>query len=150
MRYKMNGLKNNKGLTLIEVLASIVILSIVIISFVALFPQMSLFNEKTEENLDAISIAKEVLVEMKSTKYTTIGRDIRIDSSVLAVNPGLSSDDTLVLSGEHREKYIEISIDKGETKYKGSGLNRHKMQINVYEKNRKQSPLSTVYGFTLH
>lgn len=142
----LNRLKNNNGFTLIEVLASIVILSIVIVSFVALFPQMSLFNEKTKENLDAITIAKDVLVKMKSTKFT----DIETGPSLLPVDQALSNDEILVLSGEYREKYIEISIDKEETKYKGSGLNRHIMQIKIYETAGSQSPLSTIYGFTLH
>ena len=59
------SIKNEQGLTLIEVLASIVLLSIVIVFFLSLFPQIINFNKSTEENLQAAATAKEVRVLVK-------------------------------------------------------------------------------------
>jgi prepilin-type N-terminal cleavage/methylation domain-containing protein len=50
---------NQSGLTLVEVLAALVILGIVFISIMAVFPQMSLVNEKTETKLDTMNLARE-------------------------------------------------------------------------------------------
>lgn len=59
-RFIMN---NQKGLTLIEVIASIAILSIILLSFMKFFPQMGLLNNKNEEKQLAINEAKSQLVE---------------------------------------------------------------------------------------
>ena len=63
--------KNNtqKGLTLVEVLAALVILGIVFIGIMTVFPQMSLFNEKTETKLDTMNLAREEMTKLTSVKY---------------------------------------------------------------------------------
>ncbi|MEH7417112.1 type II secretion system protein [Neobacillus drentensis] len=64
----MEILKNEKGLTLIEVVVSIVILSIVLISLMSIFPQMSLLNNQNEQKTQAINTAKEVLINWKESQ----------------------------------------------------------------------------------
>ncbi|WP_033542316.1 PulJ/GspJ family protein [Planococcus sp. CAU13] len=49
---------NEKGLTLVEVLAAIVILGILFVGIMTIFPQMTLFNEKTEAKLDTMNLAR--------------------------------------------------------------------------------------------
>lgn len=63
--------KNNtqKGLTLVEVLAALVILGIVFIGIMTVFPQMSLFNEKTETKLDTMNLAREEMAKLTSITY---------------------------------------------------------------------------------
>jgi prepilin-type N-terminal cleavage/methylation domain-containing protein len=58
--------KCEEGLTLIEVLASLVILGIVFIGFMNIFPQMTVFNQKTETKLNTMNLAKQEIVEIKS------------------------------------------------------------------------------------
>jgi prepilin-type N-terminal cleavage/methylation domain-containing protein len=58
-----------KGLTLIEVLAAMVILGIVFIGIMTVFPQMSLFNEKTETKLDTMNLAREEMAKLTSITY---------------------------------------------------------------------------------
>lgn len=58
-------LKNEKGFTLVEILAALTILGIVFISFMTIFPQMSNLNERTETKLQTMNIAKSELVELK-------------------------------------------------------------------------------------
>ena len=60
-----HNLKNNSGFTLIEILASVVLLTVVLSMFLSIFPQMANMNNRTGDNLDAANVGKEVLVKMK-------------------------------------------------------------------------------------
>ncbi|WEG17382.1 prepilin-type N-terminal cleavage/methylation domain-containing protein [Alkalihalophilus pseudofirmus] len=64
---------NNNGLTLIEVLASMVILSIVIISFMTFFSQSMMFSNKVEDRLTAVNLAEKVLVDVRTAKSIELG-----------------------------------------------------------------------------
>jgi len=57
--------KNERGFTLVEILASLTILGIVFISFMTIFPQMSNFNAKTEAKLETLNLAKKELLVWK-------------------------------------------------------------------------------------
>jgi type II secretory pathway pseudopilin PulG len=57
----MGFLKNEKGITLLEVLLSITILSIIFISFMSFFPQMGFMNKQNEDKTQAVNIAKQIL-----------------------------------------------------------------------------------------
>ncbi|MBS4194840.1 type IV pilus modification PilV family protein [Lederbergia citri] len=61
----MKNVFNDKGLTLIELLASIAILSIVIVSFLHFFSQAMLFSGKAEDRMTSINIAEKVLQSVK-------------------------------------------------------------------------------------
>ena len=60
-----HNLKNNSGFTLIEILASVVLLTVVLSMFLSIFPQMANMNNSTGDNLDAANVGKELLVKMK-------------------------------------------------------------------------------------
>ncbi|MDQ6599832.1 PulJ/GspJ family protein [Bacillus salipaludis] len=62
----MNLIRNEKGLTLIEILVSITILSIIFLSIMRFFPQMGLMNKQNQDKTQAISTAKQVLVQWKN------------------------------------------------------------------------------------
>ena len=55
----MKKLKLQQGLTLVEVLAALVILGIVFVGIMTVFPQMTLFNNKTEAKLDTMNLARQ-------------------------------------------------------------------------------------------
>lgn len=59
-------LRNEKGFTLVEILAALTILGIVFISFMTIFPQMSNMNERTETKLITMNLAKKELRELKN------------------------------------------------------------------------------------
>jgi prepilin-type N-terminal cleavage/methylation domain-containing protein len=59
----MEILKNEKGVTLVEVLAAITLLSIVLVSMLSMFPQMRMVNNHNEDKAEAINIAKEILID---------------------------------------------------------------------------------------
>ncbi|WP_185959559.1 type II secretion system protein [Planococcus salinarum] len=58
---------NEKGLTLVEVLAALVILGILFVGIMTIFPQMTLFNEKTEAKLDTMNLARQEMAKISDT-----------------------------------------------------------------------------------
>lgn len=63
-------MRNEKGLTLIEVLASMVLLSIIVIAFVQVSGYTSLADNKSDRKAEAYRIAENELNELR-TLYTT-------------------------------------------------------------------------------
>jgi prepilin-type N-terminal cleavage/methylation domain-containing protein len=59
----MKLIKNEKGVTLIEVLAAVVILSIVLGSIMNFFPQMGFMNKGNGDKSQAINISKQDLIK---------------------------------------------------------------------------------------
>lgn len=57
---------NEKGMTLVEILAALVILGIVFVSFMTIFPQMTNFNDRTETKLETMNLAKQELNELEN------------------------------------------------------------------------------------
>lgn len=68
-RLRVNN--NERGLTLVEILASLVILGIVFVGFMTVFPQMTNFNEKTKTKLLAMNEARILLSDFKEEKDYT-------------------------------------------------------------------------------
>lgn len=60
-------MKNEEGLSLVEVLAALLILGIVFVGFMTIFPQMNLFNQRTESKLITMNLAKQELANLKET-----------------------------------------------------------------------------------
>lgn len=58
-----NKIFNEEGVTLLELLASLVILTLIGFTFVSFFTQSMLFTERTEDNLDYININQQLLNE---------------------------------------------------------------------------------------
>jgi type II secretory pathway pseudopilin PulG len=63
----MKFIRNEKGITLIEVLVSIVLLSITFLSVMSFFPQMGLMNNQNQDKARAINLAKEVLINWQDS-----------------------------------------------------------------------------------
>jgi len=62
-------LQNEKGLTLVEILAAIVILAIVLVSFSSFFLQSAKHTKYNNEKLTAVQIAEEVIADVRSEEY---------------------------------------------------------------------------------
>src|SRR5581483_8216393 len=65
-RCEMKLVKNEKGLTLLEVLISIVILSIILVSFMGIFPQMGMMNQQNSNKEQAVNTAKRLLISWEN------------------------------------------------------------------------------------
>jgi prepilin-type N-terminal cleavage/methylation domain-containing protein len=81
--HKKNSLKKQEGLTLVEVLVSLVLVSIVLISFFVFFSQTTLFSGKNEEKLVAFHLASKTL-SIVENKY----RNTTMASNNLSLNCG--------------------------------------------------------------
>jgi len=89
--------KSQKGLTLIEVLVSIVLLAIILTSFIGLFTQSTLFTKKNEQKLDTMQTAQKIIniVEVDLTKQDLLDNSI-IDASGNVLNkPKILTDEDI-------------------------------------------------------
>jgi len=68
---------NERGLTLVEILASLVILGIVFVGFMTVFPQMTNFNEKTGSKLETMNLARSKLDEIKDEGIPAVCKEIK-------------------------------------------------------------------------
>jgi prepilin-type N-terminal cleavage/methylation domain-containing protein len=55
--------KNEKGVTLVELLAAMMILSVILLSIVQFFPQIGRMNQHNDVKTKGLNLAKEVLVQ---------------------------------------------------------------------------------------
>ena len=84
-KIKKGKLIDETGLTLIEILAALVILGIVFIGFMLIFPQMTIFNEKTETKLKTMNIAKQEMADIQSNLFTGPINDTEAESVIESV-----------------------------------------------------------------
>lgn len=88
---------NNKGLTLVEIIATVALIGIVFVGVMSVFPQMSLFNEKTFTKLDTMNLARQEISEMKALSFTGTPVEIRqqlITDPVMAYLPNPAFNET--------------------------------------------------------
>lgn len=149
----MNLNKCQKGLTLIEVVASIVILSIVLILAISIFSQMVKTNSNSKENLETASIGKEILVEMKKIKFTSIhnkpiseiNKTFPIKVTSIEANT-IQNIEYLSLIGTYQyfnnDYGITIHISK---EIEENTKNYRRMKINI--KNSRNNISSTIHGY---
>ena len=137
------GTVNENGLTLIEVLASIVILSIVIISFLSLFSQITHSNQSTEYNLQAASIAKElsVLVKDEEINFTTP----LVPSFINGTRTVSNTDSEIIIKGSYKEFPVEITIRKDPNINKEGLIDLFQMKISI--KNAQLNEVGYTYGY---
>ncbi|WP_394119729.1 prepilin-type N-terminal cleavage/methylation domain-containing protein [Planococcus donghaensis] len=109
---------NDKGLTLVEVLAAVVILGILFVGIMSIFPQMTLFNAKTETKLDTMNLARQEMAELMMSGNKNIDGTIRFDvkfiwSNVLATgsNDPLSQDQSILKEAMLARDYNHITTD---------------------------------------
>lgn len=128
---------NEKGLTLIEVLASIVLLSIVIVSFLSLFPQITNFNDSTEKNLQAAAVAKEIRVLVKEEAMIPHPQKFTFTNE----RNGPSSE-VYMYKGQHNSFQVLLEVD--ENPYRNT---QHLYKFKVIILNDENHQLSITYGF---
>lgn len=64
----LKQLKNNNGLTLVEILAALVLLSIVLVTFMTFFTQSAKFTANNHETLTAVQVAEDIVGKIRNTK----------------------------------------------------------------------------------
>lgn len=94
--------KNEAGLTLVEVLASIVILSLIIVTFLAFFINSARTTEISSDNLDANFIAQEYMEEIYNIVTHNPQSLESIRSGILAIETLSSTSQTTYTINESR------------------------------------------------
>ncbi|WP_301108368.1 type II secretion system protein [Sporosarcina sp.] len=70
---------NEKGMTLVEILAALTILGIVFVGFMTIFPQMNTMNNRTEAKLETMNMAKQELVKLRDSPNSLFNLDLEIN-----------------------------------------------------------------------
>src|SRR6185437_14796956 len=110
---KIDRNNNENGLTLIEVLASIVILTLILTAFLMTFLQGAKTNLTSEKILDAIYYAQ---VEMENIYALSVdGNDKESGMSTLNYNQAPSSENnSMIFTKEENRKFFEVKLTEDE------------------------------------
>jgi prepilin-type N-terminal cleavage/methylation domain-containing protein len=150
----MKLLKQENGVTLLEVLLALAILSIVLISFMSMFPQMGMMNKHNEDKTQAINLAKEILIKWQESDEVS-GFLISADPAVETT--GFISEDPAIDYSSFKNEggfyYFETSKDIYKVKIKiknspnNSSRKSHIHSITVQLLNDKGNVVSETYGY---
>ena len=64
-KFSLNYVENEGGLTLVEIIVALLILSIILLSFFTFFTQSAKFTNHNKENLTAVQVAEDVVAEIR-------------------------------------------------------------------------------------
>jgi len=139
----------SQGFTLIEVVASIVILSMVLILGMSIFSQMEKTNSNSKENLDTANISKELLFELKkinfaninNTSISEINKNFPIEVKTLENN---SNNLSLIGTYQYLGKVYGVNIYISKVVEIGTRSHRRVM---IEIKNSRNNISSTVHGY---
>ncbi|WP_075619958.1 type IV pilus modification PilV family protein [Paenisporosarcina indica] len=118
----MEKYHTQRGLTLVEVLAALVILGIVFIGYMTIFPQMTLTNEKTETKLDTMNLAREEMSKLTSLTYTETDLMNLSNKFMIVLNvndqgmPEPTKPYTVTMTGENTE-YKSYKVENKNSDY---------------------------------
>lgn len=136
---------NEKGFTLVEILASLTILGIVFISFMTIFSQMNLFNARTESKLETINLAKRELSFWKDNPLPLEDVDELLDLR----KDEISSPGFIIYKYTRQEKpeyeyQVKLRVDSDLKPFIESSVKLHRFHISIYENNRE---ISETFGY---
>jgi prepilin-type N-terminal cleavage/methylation domain-containing protein len=143
----MKFCQNEKGVTLLEVLISIVILSIIFLSVMRFFPQMGFMNKQNAEKTQAINTAKEILIDWQNSPH----------AKAFLVDPTNESLDDLPINKKTEGGYyyfytaegnFDVTIKIKITPSKEAKFSKaHLIQIQLF--NKRKNVVSETYGYIL-
>lgn len=141
----MELLKEEKGVTLLEVLLSIVILSMILLTTMSFFPQMGLLNNQNNLKTQGINTAKDVLLKWQN--------DSRVDAfftnpdaGVIAEYKPITGVDYYNFETVEGEYIVNIQIKKNPSK-ESKIYNAHQIDIKLYKMNKRDIAVSKTYGY---
>ncbi|MEH7300184.1 PulJ/GspJ family protein [Neobacillus drentensis] len=103
---------SQQGLTLVEVLVSIVLLAIILASFISFFTQSALFTKKNDQKLDTMQTAQKVvnLVEIEITKQDLI-ENLIINSSEQVIKTSLTKTEIEGLINDNIDPRYDVIVE---------------------------------------
>jgi len=153
---------NCNGLTLIEVLAALVILGIVFIGIMSVFPQMSVFNEKTGSKLNTMNLARQEMSEFtKDDVLYTHGFPVENEELTLFIEDKLELLFPTEIISENEplnDDFIDYKLVKDGINYHYQILNNPDIgsgssaEISLYRvilsvRSESNTPVSKTYGY---
>jgi prepilin-type N-terminal cleavage/methylation domain-containing protein len=147
----MKAVRNEHGVTLIELLASLAILSIILVSIMNFFPQMGLINNHNEAKGQGINSVKQVLNDWKTAPAVIAF----LKTHNVADRPaGYVSDDTTYYYFETTERNFKVKIKIKKSSdltppesTVGTGANAHQIHIQIV--NERDVIISETYGYVI-
>ncbi|EGA88719.1 hypothetical protein GPDM_13986 [Planococcus donghaensis MPA1U2] len=122
-------IKNESGISLVEILAAVVILGIVLVSVMTFFTQSAKFTANNHDTLTAVQVGEEVVAKVREVKSLT---------ELTGSQQKFTGNATKVTSGTlHPEYTITIEKTQGVVKSK-----LQKVRIVVLAKNNASKPNS--------
>jgi prepilin-type N-terminal cleavage/methylation domain-containing protein len=149
----MKVVQNNKGVTLIEVLAAMAILSIILVSIMNIFPQMGMLNKQNEEKSQGINTAKQLLIEWSNKDE--IKNALKLDDQVSRVWPAGYVQENEATRDYYLFELTEpvkavIKINKTpDLNQSGEERQYQAHQIKVEIKNNRDIIVSETYGYVM-
>lgn len=154
---RLKYFNNERGLTLLEVLLAIVILTIILVSIMNIFPQMGKINKQNEQKLVTVNVMKEVVHKWKNNE--TVRNFLKNNESELTEN--LLENQTA--NYEHNNYYQFTGIDKitnyevevriaKKSDLEGENM-AHRIHVIFYDKDldgNKGSKITETYGYILY
>ncbi|TWI57090.1 prepilin-type N-terminal cleavage/methylation domain-containing protein [Halalkalibacter nanhaiisediminis] len=138
-------LSKENGLTLLELLVSLVIISIVLTSFFTFFSQGMIFSVKNEENLLAADTAREILVLLE-TEYQPIEQSnqytLSCHDSILTSLNNFDSSTCTVERGNH-SFFLETTV------HKEKEFELYQLHVKLFDNNNKATLLTETHGYVL-
>lgn len=123
----LNYIHNEKGLTLVEVIAGVVLLSIVLLSFFAFFTNAATFNAKNNDNISANNVVREHIANF-TEQYN--GETWVITSTGFTQVPG--SPNLYQKVFDHNDYKVQIMIDKTPDSSTSASVLR-KVEVSVWD-----------------
>lgn len=141
----MGILESEKGVTLIEVLASITLLSIVLITIMNIFPQMGMINNHNQIKTQAVNTAKEILLEWQNDNDRIDNFFKTPDVLIISEYAPLPGDayNFETVEGDY---FVNIKINKTPSK-ESTLYNAHLIVIRLYDINKRDTLVSETYGY---
>ncbi|MGG4169040.1 prepilin-type N-terminal cleavage/methylation domain-containing protein [Rossellomorea vietnamensis] len=134
--------QNEKGVTLLEVLLSITILSIILLSITNFFPQMGMMNAHNEAKSQGVNEAKEVLVKWKASQEV---REFLMDPAPVNRPVEYKSEDNTYFYFTTSEQNFDIHIKiKKKSDLNSTPSKAHLVQIRLQKDHRT---VSETYGY---
>lgn len=141
----LHYLKNNRGYTLIEILASVVLLTVVLSMFLSIFPQMANTNNRTGDNLDAANVGKEVLVKMKKITYGAAIDISKLNDLPIDNAKNIGTSPNTVIEGDYKPFKVRMTIyPSADANVQGTAQSLYLIKIEVMNGG---NALTTTYGY---
>lgn len=131
---------NEKGLSLVEILASFVLLTIVFALLSHFIFQATIFTTKVEAHLTTINSAEKVLNDVKTKKVKYTGRQIKINKELV------NEVDPIKINRKTYYPYVSIVSESPEV------LKLERVHVQIYSApitagNGDSSPIADLYGY---